>query len=448
MKRTALLLSLVILLAPAFGRAEGGEGISIDWNGELESNTLLGLSDHPQYLNYHNTNIFTLKAKSVLASKLTAFGEIRFRQIGFTRVANLTDLGERSQVDPSELEITEAYIEHDNFLIDKLDVKIGKQRIAWGAADQINPTDNLNPLNLEDPTDFKQRLAVNALKFTYYAGPVTVTGVYIPYFAPSLIPVSLSEPLFVNALQEGLPAGAAVQSVSDSVSLPAATPENSEEAVKVAWTLFDYDMSVSYFNGRDNLPVATRAVLAPAGLGVFNAALDLCYVHEQVFGFDFSGAIGPVGVWGEAAAFMPDKTETIATLGPLALGTATVYDGSPYYKYTVGADYTFPGGWYANLQFAHGFLIERANTLRNYLTCQIDKNLLDEVLKITLKGGLDVTDIQDGQVGYMPDLEITYKPLDSAEITVGALIIDGQPGTTLGEFKDLDEAYLKLKYMF
>jgi len=46
-------------------------------------------------------------------------------------------------------------------LTSTLDIRIGRQRIAWGTADKLNPTDNLNPDDLEDIFDFGKHLDSN-----------------------------------------------------------------------------------------------------------------------------------------------------------------------------------------------------------------------------------------------------------------------------------------------
>jgi hypothetical protein len=44
--------------------------------------------------------------------------------------------------------------------------------------------------------------------------------------------------------------------------------------------------------------------------------------------------------------------------------------------------------------------------------------------------------------------EVSYIPIDNAEITVGARIIDGTQSTSFGRVMDNDQVYIKLKYSF
>jgi hypothetical protein len=449
MRHSLCWLGVLIIVLPSVARAEGTDAVSkLELNGDIEVNQLMGIEKDPHYLNNENLNVFTLKAKSVFASRLTAYGELRFRNIGYSSVNSIEGLGDRGVVDPNELEIKEAYMECKGFLLDGLDLKVGKQRMAWGTADTINPTDNLNPLDLEDPLDFKNHLGSDAVKLTYYLGSWKVTGVFLPRFIPSLFPSEVIDNQARRQLTAGLPVGVALGSLDDEVTLPAYDPKNSMEAVKVGWNLFNYDMSVSYFYGRDNLPVVTRTTFTPASYTTWNSQLGLEYPREQVLGYDFSGSVANAGVWGEAACFIPEKLDLDTYLGPVLVKRGTAVASAPYYKWVVGTDYSWDGGWYCNLQFLHGFTVERAETLRNYITAQIEKKFLEDTVKVTLKSGFDVTDVLDHQLGYMPNLEVSYKPIDNTEVILGAIVLEGKDGTTLGEFRELDEAYMKFKYSF
>ena len=66
----------------------------------------------------------------------------------------------------------------------RLDVRAGRQIIAWGRADGVNPTDNLSgqDLTLLVPDDADRRLGTTAVRASYYLGDVSLTGVWLPEF--------------------------------------------------------------------------------------------------------------------------------------------------------------------------------------------------------------------------------------------------------------------------
>jgi hypothetical protein len=66
-------------------------------------------------------------------------------------------------------EIDRLYLDQ-NF--DKLQLTLGRQRIAWGTSWAWNPTDIFNPLSVLD-FDYEERPAVDAVRIQYYTGAVS-----------------------------------------------------------------------------------------------------------------------------------------------------------------------------------------------------------------------------------------------------------------------------------
>jgi Protein of unknown function (DUF1302) len=79
-----------------------------------------------------------------------------------------------------ELEIDELYLAGS--LSSSLDLKIGRQVVVWGKADNLRVTDILNPLDNRIPgmVDIKyKRLPVAMTKFDYYSGPWNLSAIVI-----------------------------------------------------------------------------------------------------------------------------------------------------------------------------------------------------------------------------------------------------------------------------
>ena len=90
-------------------------------------------------------NRFRLEMAASLGEQLYTFSSVDFRFYDLPRInspAGLEDLGAQY---PTDLSLWEAYVDIYSFLFPSLDLRIGKQRLAWGTADKLNPTDNLNP---------------------------------------------------------------------------------------------------------------------------------------------------------------------------------------------------------------------------------------------------------------------------------------------------------------
>ncbi|NCO55428.1 MAG: hypothetical protein GW876_08530, partial [Bacteroidetes bacterium] len=114
-----------------------------------------------------NENRLTLKLDKKITDNSKFYSEVWLRNIGLPGLTTSAGLYNKGIVDPYNLEIREAYVQMFGFLTKNLDLKIGRQRIVWGTADKLNPTDNLNPFDMEDILDFGRHRASDAINMNY-----------------------------------------------------------------------------------------------------------------------------------------------------------------------------------------------------------------------------------------------------------------------------------------
>lgn len=383
------------------------------------------------------------------------FANVWVRGFGETEARSSADLlgHDRGTLNPWDLVLREVYVDLYAFLSPNLDLRIGRQRIAWGTADEINPTDNLNPDDLEDIWDFGRHTPTNSALARYYRGEFTVSGVFIPEFTPAGFP----PPNWADALAGSSPAvgGDVVPSeVSDELNLPVRTlKEQASGAIKVSRTLLNYDLSVSWYTGRSGFPVVSNVTLTPDGNGGVAAHSMLSYPRTDVLGADMSGAIRDIGVWAEAGVFFPEEVRAVmdaSAIGGENSEIVTLPD-EPFVRYVIGGDYTFPGGLYVNGQFVHGFIHELGrDALHDYLVGGIEKKFRNDTIKLTMAAAVEAPDIadvgDDHAVIGMP--EIAYYPADNSEIVAGARIISGKGRSNFGQLSEMDETNLTFKYSF
>ena len=320
MKKQAYIVILVELL---FFCSFVPEGILADnglnLGGYLQTDNHLRLRDD----NYFSWQEYRLDMKAELKPSKGAhfYSELWLRSWGVPDVQNSLDLGTKDKVAPWNLDVREAYVDLYGFLLDDLDIRIGRQRIAWGTGDKLNPTDNLNPDDLEDIWDFGRHLGSDGMKASYYFGGYTFTGVFIPTFTPAVLPRGN----WASALSPSmdLPAGLTLRNLTDSIIMPHNNPkEGSIIGVKVSSSLFDYNYSLSYVHTKDDLPLARKVTFNPAGAsGEVYIASELIYPELHVVGIDMAGALADVGIWAEAAMFIPEKIKMTTDLS--ALGTVS-----------------------------------------------------------------------------------------------------------------------------
>ncbi len=338
------------------------------------------------------------------------------------------EMGARENLYPYDLSVYEAYFEVSDFLIENLDLKAGKQRISWGTADKLNPTDNLNPDDLSNPINFGEHIPTEAVMLSYYVGDFSLTGVLLPIFHPALLP------------QDGI-----VTIPPGPVEYPEARPENMQYAVKFKGNLFNFDFSLSCFDGYDDFPYLAHVYVDTLQLPYL---FSYSFSREKVFGFDFAGELFSVGLWGEVAYFIPDGVCTtwvdVSPIGPQYAASDTL---PSYWKGTFGFDYSWHD-LYINVQYAHGLPFERKEEGRNlgdFVMGRLEYTLFDDKLKVALNGGVEM---RDDSLGWMVSPSVEYHPTDNIQVEAGYFYGEGEGGTIFDRLEDFRGAILRAKLSF
>lgn len=409
-----------------------------------------------------NENRLSLQLDKKITGNSKFYSEIWLRNIGLPSLAVSNDLFNKGIIDPYNLEIRQAYVQINGFLSENLDLSIGRQRIAWGTADKFNPTDNLNPLDLEDILDFGRRRGSDAFNVNYYLNnDLSLQGVFIPFFQPANMPIGIFSNVLTPAME--LPQGMVLKSYTGNLLMPAYNLRESAVAGgKLKGVVQGVDFSLSYVWGRDGLPLITRNTFVPVDtLGGVQINSQLSFTRTHIIGADMATSIAGVGVWAEAAAFIPQKdvimTNDLSAMFPLSpvpvTKDSTLLEKSrPYVKFIVGGDYHFQDGSYLNMQYLHGFIHERGSkNLNDYFFVRYEKKFFNDKLNIApVGGGFMITDwnkVKDNYAfAYMP--EISYQATENAEISLAAVIFDGKGEGLFSALKELDMFMFKLKYHF
>jgi len=445
---------LIFLPASYLLSQEGAEspGSNIRLGGYLQTDNRMELKGNNSF-SWHEYRLdLNMEVKGSNSSHF--FCDVWLRSLGFSTAQHGYDLMNKDKISPLSLDLKEAYVDLYGFVFENLDIRIGRQRIAWGTADKLNPTDNLNPYDLEDIWDFGRHLGSDGLRATYYLNDWTFIFVYIPTFTPAVLPFGDWSKALSPSFE--LPTGLTLRNSVDNIIMPKNNLwQSSIAGFKIARKLFDYDVSLSYVYGRDYLPIVNKTIFTPTATpGEVDITSELIYPRMNIIGMDMAGAITDVGIWAEAGIFMPEKVIMLSDLSALGIGTqkSISLDDKPYVKYVIGADYTFKNGIYINGQYLHGFIHERGESaLENYIMFSLEWKLMNDKLKIVpLGGGIEIKDFNNVKDNYalifVP--EINYYPVPNAELLLGVRFIDGKSSTVFGRMKDKDELFVKVKYSF
>ncbi len=364
-----------------------------------------------------NQNLFGLRLKGIYG-RVNVKADIDFILYGYSRdVHEFSDLTRREKIDPYRFDVQNLYIEVEDLFVKHFDLRIGQQIIDWGVGDQFNPTNNLNADDVEDVLLFGKQQGNLMVKLDYWLNEDwSHEFVLVPLFKPALLPRSaelglshvdripvIDEQLRWRQLSETAAALDNPLSSRNPTVVRTATPdlpnvsfENMQLGYKIGGTIFDQDISLSYYRGRHDFPVPyknhvsqdrTRRCNPNDATDCIDTTLlqdvSLMYPRMHVYGLNMAGEIGllkrinekifhSIGYRVEAALIVPQSTtleiqRDDVLIGPIAVkggeydyrqpggGRPIVTEDRAFAKWVVGLDYTFNEHVYTNAQWVHGF---------------------------------------------------------------------------------------------
>jgi len=404
-------------------------------------------------------------------------GDIEPVFMGTNQSRELDDLASMQYMNRFHVESDAAYVALTD-VAPGLDIKVGRQIVVWGTADKFNPTNNINPDDLEDRPLFTEPIANQMVVIDYnpLQDKVWFQGVYVPLFYPALLPPSaaagLKDPYaevpFANDADKAkifylqdvfLPTNIKyLPRVVGHVVMPEQSLSNGQAAAKVGSRLGEIDFSLSYYYGRHDIPLpaevkSTQLVpfdKPPVDGYWLQSDAYLIYPRMQVIGADFAtqvGFLGNMGVWGEMGLFIP-KEERLRIEMPLAFGVdVTPNDGianpvkavdgiavpkTPFIKATAGVDYTFGKHVYVQAQYLRGFIDEfGASHIGNYVVGGTDLVFFGRHLIARAFGLVDFASNNpegEGASGVIAPALIITPPWGFATFEIGSFAFLGKEG--------------------
>ncbi|RJP73948.1 MAG: hypothetical protein C4532_03755 [Candidatus Abyssobacteria bacterium SURF_17] len=313
---------------------------------------------------------------------------------------------------------------------DNLDMRVGKQVVAWGKADSINPTDNVNPQDLSNLFGQDQEIGVPAVKLDYYIGDFTIEGVFVPTFTPARLPPLDSRLSVVDISDIPLP-------INDP-DLPSNNIDNSQYAIRVLTTYRGWDFSASFYDGFNDFPNVRLDPDFPL------PSLTPVYNKLRVIGGDFATTFGRWGAHGEAAQFLSD---------------GDVEDS--YLQYVLGIDFrqsdiVFDHDLFAIVEYIGEHVTNEGEStfpiqteamvnrvFSNSLFVHIEYEFSD-YFRLDFEGMVNLDNGED----YFLKPEFSYDINDNLTIALGFDFLWGPNDTFFGQFDESDRIYTKLTYTF
>lgn len=400
-------------------------------------------------------------------------------------------------------EFEEAYVD---LRLPSADLRLGKQKVAWGKLDRSQPNDLINTLNYSDPflqDEAERKIGVPAVQASYYLPPASLlpaesrlTAVWVPQYVPYRFPLAQctvqnhvascdTERWFPPAAIPGttfnvprgpsnppvtVPVGYDVQNVPS----PALRLENNEIALRYAALIRDIDLALYYFHGFDptpafNLTATAYGPLTP-DLKQITAVTTLSPSFHQIdtWGGDFAYAFDRITVRGEGAfvrgrPFSRDLrvlesnpemlAESItAALHQLATGAASAPVALPpafavrnALEWGLGADYVYEGYVLLLQMNQTDVLNNHVNLLINDVETRLLANVRKSFFAETLEAQLVGTyAIESDYTIVRPRLR--YRLTDALTGEIGYLFIAGRTHSVGGQYDRNDEGWMRLEY--
>jgi hypothetical protein len=330
-------------------------------------------------------------------------------------------------------ELREAFVD---LAFGKLDVRVGRQIVAWGRADGVNPTDNLmgEDLTLLTPDDDGRRFGTTALRASYYLGDVSLTGIWLPEFRGHRVPLP---PMPGRAF------------VRESPGWP-----GDQWGMRAEQTGRAVDWSISYFQGRDLAPDVGPG-LAPA-MPAREGSISLSHHRIRVVGADLAANVGRIGFRAEGAYI---NTEDGDGRDP--------FTKNPYLFIVVGGDRTFREYLNLNVQYIyrlvrhHGTAVEGLSAadasfaaLQDILNSQTRRVQHGASFRASYKWLRETLEGECAAVGFFgPDglalqPKLAYTLSDHWKLIVGAELYRGESSAVFGVLRPNSTTYVEVRWSF
>ena len=325
------------------------------------------------------------------------------------------------------VELREAYV---SAALGSFDVRIGRQILAWGRADGVNPTGNLTAedLTLLTPDDVDRRLGVTTTMVRYYIGDLSISGIWMPEFRGHRFPVPRSGGVSFDEVKRTWP--------------------GDQWALRAEHTGGTVDWSASVFRGLDLGPD-----LEPAG-----APDRVVMRHRRIraVGVDAATTVGQYGLRAEGAYV---RTDDGSGMDP--------FTKNPYVFVVIGGDRTFAGRLNLNVQYivreVFGFRAPPAGARPDsaaiaeqeaVLTSQTRRTQHGASIRASYKWLHETLETEWAAVAYAGPRgvamrpKVTYAVTDRMTLLAGAELFRGEDASLFGLLRPNSAAFLELRWGF
>jgi len=315
-----------------------------------------------------------------------------------------------------------------DYTFENADIRIGKQIIAWGRADRINPTDSLTSRDYRwlAPEEEDARFGNTGIRYTHHLSDYTLTSVWLPQMRTSRIPLN---PQYVS-----------------QVSIQ--QPEKLDNfAFKFDHIGEGFDASLSFYSGIDTMPTLEINSENSTPFALLNRRI-------QRYGSDFAYGFGSYTLRGEFAYTQTGKDKQEFS--------GKKYD---YFQGVIGLEKQFSNNLNVIVQTVYqsafswrGFAsqsqqqqltvfqqIINQQPAENYfgIAYHVSKKLLNDDLELEFSG-LGLSQNQ----GFLMRPRMRYQVNDESSVVLGGDYYNGSDDSIFGRLRDNKTVFLEANYNF
>lgn len=442
------------MLLPALAQGQ----LKLDWRGYIDSDLRFVIDDKVPFERSETT--LQARVAGKYGKHVGGVADVEMTFVEMSSPQTFAHLTDRQALDSFRFESDALFVEFTDMGLDGLDMRMGRQKVIWGAADRFHPTSNLNALDVEDALAFGETLAAEMITLQYrpyftfgdedepWFEEFSLQLAWAPMFKPAQLPQSAAQAFTLPdetirlassqrlkdlaRLQKGYLDAGAVINYDIQVHEPEFNIENSAVAARMAWNIVGIDMSVSYFRGFDDFPRGEKAIVTGDAANV-DTEIHLTFPRVQVIGVDLATSLpflDGVGLWGEVGITLHDDLFVVVdgtrfagfeSIPELNGPPVTEFGKGMFVKGVAGLDYTPLPWWYINIQYLHGFVDEfGADELEDYLVAGMDFKLFHDKWVIRI---FSILNFQDLSHVIFP--QFIFRPWSASEISVGAFLFSG-----------------------
>ncbi len=319
-------------------------------------------------------------------------------------------------------------------LIPKVDAKAGILIESWGSSDMFSPLDNFNPSPFGISfTEISNKLGVWAINANYYIDNTTYLQlVYLPNFVPNHLNEEYEKQLYLGIFapqfqEQGLEI--------NSINLTHHIPDQPVWGVKIGKSFSSFDAYLSYYRGYylNSYPQQVEPIINNSGMSL---NVNLSHPKRDILGLEFQGdfpGIEGATLRGDIAYILPEAW--------MLQGKYLLKD--PYFKITLGADYTTSSNLYLNLAYVYGLTYEEGTDCSSYLFLNANQELDYSKFTPQYIGGIS---LQDGSM--LHSLGFNYNFSDNLSLSLSYLLVIGEKDSKFGQVKNNEGLFLIGEWSF